>query len=44
MMMQDAKIMANELIRKAANYTINQVEILEKYPQGWFSGNIQQSL
>lgn len=24
MMMQDAKIMANELIRKAANYTINQ--------------------
>ena len=24
MMMQDAKIMANELMRKAANYTINQ--------------------
>ena len=33
MMMQDAKIMANELMRKAAGYD-KPVEIPEKYPQG----------
>lgn len=44
MMMLDAKTMANELMRKIANYTINQWEIPKKYPQGRFCGNLEQSL
>ena len=44
MMMQDAKIMANELMRKAVNYTLNQWRCPEKYPQGRCSGNIEQPL
>lgn len=31
MMMQDTKLMANELMRKAANYTINQWKSLKIY-------------
>ncbi len=37
-MMQDTKLMANELMRKAVNYTINQWKLPEKYPQGRFCG------
>ena len=32
MMMQDTKLMANELMRKAVNYTINQCAYSGGYP------------
>ena len=44
MMMQDTKLTANELIRKAMNYTISQWKSLRNNPQGRFGGNIEQSL
>ena len=42
--MQDTKLMANELMRKAVNYTINQWKSLKNILEGRCSGNIEQPL
>ena len=44
MMMQDTKLMANELMRKAVNYTLNQWKSLQNILKGRCSGNIEQPL